>query len=317
MPKFTNRFTHLKPREDIGFSSNATGRFVNKNGVPNIKRTGLSNPLEKYSWYHTLIDLPSWKFIFFLVFGYILANLFFALVYYSIGIEHLTGIDKSTPINEFTDVFFFSSQTFTTVGYGRIAPVGFLASLVATFEAFLGLLGFAIATGLFYGRFSRPRAFLKFSKNALISPYKEGSGLMFRLASYKNNSLSEAQVTLIVGISNRHNSHSPTEFFTLGTELSRINSLILNWTIVHKIDEHSPFFGDIDELLKSAEVEIFVQFRAFDDGFANTVVQRTSYTSKEIVVGAKFLPMFRASANRQTTILELDKIDDFEKINLS
>ena len=96
MAKIANRFSRLKSREDSGFSSNATGRFVNKNGAPNIKRTGLSNPLEKYSWYHTLLDLPSWKFIFFLVSGYILANLFFASVYYVIGIEHLTGIDKST-----------------------------------------------------------------------------------------------------------------------------------------------------------------------------------------------------------------------------
>lgn len=314
MAKTPNRFPRLKPREDSGFSSTATGRFINKNGSPNVKRTGLSNPLEKYSWYHTLLDLPSWKFILLLVLAYILANLFFALVYYIIGIEHLTGIDKSTPLNEFTDVFFFSSQTFTTVGYGRIAPVGFLASLVATFEAFLGLLGFAIATGLFYGRFSRPRAFLKFSKNALISPYKEGYALMFRLASYKNNSLTEAQVTLIAGITTPD---SATEFFTLTTELSRINSLTLNWTVVHKIDENSPFFGDIHDFIKSSEVEIFAQIRAFDEGFANTVVQRTSYTSEEIVIGARFLPMFRPSANRQTTILELDKIDDIEKVNLS
>lgn len=151
-----------KNTENSGFGSNLSGRFINKDGLPNVNRKGV-NIFNRYSWYHTMLDLSTFNFLSYLVVAYILVNLFFALIYYLIGVEHLTGIDKSNPVNEFIDVFFFSSQTFTTVGYGRIAPVGFTASLVATFEAFLGLLTFAIATGLFYGRFSRPRAYLKFS----------------------------------------------------------------------------------------------------------------------------------------------------------
>ena len=315
MSKFTNRFSKLKSEDSTGFSATASGRFLNKSGIPNVKRVGLK-PFEKYSWYHTMIGLKSWKFILFLILSYIIINIIFAFIYYLIGIEHLTGIDKSNWINEFIDVFFFSTQTFTTVGYGRIAPVGFLASMVSTFEAFLGLLTFAIATGLFYGRFSRPRAFLKFSNNALISPYKGRTALMFRCAPFKNNSLTDAHVILIVGISNHENSNSETEFFTLQTELSKINTLALNWTVVHEINEESPFNGDIEDLLKKENVEIFVQIRAFDEGFANTVVQRTSYITEEIIVGGKFLPMFHAAENRQSTILDLDKISDFEKVNL-
>ncbi|WP_417428138.1 ion channel [Halpernia sp.] len=315
MSKFTKRFSRLKSEDDTGFSSTASGRFLNSNGVPNVKRSGL-NPLEKYSWYHTMLGLKSWEFILFLILGYIAINIMFAIIYYLIGIEHLTGIDKSSWKNEFTDIFFFSSQTFTTVGYGRIAPVGFLASLVSTFEAFLGLLSFAIATGLFYGRFSRPRAFLKFSKNALISPYKEGSALMLRMAPYKNNLLTDAEVILTVAISNRENPEAATSFFNIPAELPKINSLALNWTVVHKIDEKSPFFENIQDLLATTDIEVFVQVRAFDEGFANTVVQRTSYTNDEIVCGAKFLPMFHSSENRRTTVLDLDKINDFEKVNL-
>ncbi|MBC7555630.1 MAG: Inward rectifier potassium channel Irk [Chryseobacterium sp.] len=315
MSKFTDKFSRLKPEVDTGYSSTASGRFLNSNGVPNVKRSGLS-PLEKYSWYHVMINLNGRKFIILLLLAYIGINIIFAFIYYFIGIEHLTGIDHSVLKNEFVDVFFFSSQTFTTVGYGRIAPVGFLASLVATFEAFIGLLFFAIATGLFYGRFSRPRAFLKFSKNAVIAPYQEGSALMFRLAPFKNNLLTDAQVFLNVAISNRDQNDSQTEFFNLNTELSKINALVLNWTVVHKIDKDSPFFENSEELLKSTNVELFVQIRAFDEGFASTVVQRTSYTSDEIIFGAKFLPMFQPSLNHETTVLNLDKIGDFEKVNL-
>jgi inward rectifier potassium channel len=314
MAKTSNTFSRLKPREDSGFSSSATGRFVNKNGSPNVRRTGFSNPLEKYSWYHTLLDLHSWKFIFFLVLGYILANIFFASVYYLIGVEHLTGIDRSTPLNEFTDVFFFSSQTFTTVGYGRIAPVGFLASLVATFEAFLGLLGFAIATGLFYGRFSRPRAFLKFSTIALVVPFEEATALMFRLAPYKNNLLTDAQVILTCAIKDQEENGKPrSKFYTLETQLSTINTLALNWTIVHKIDQNSPFFKLTEENFSSMDIEVFAHIRAFDEVFSNTVVQRTSYSSreKELIFGKKFNMMYAPSKDQKSTVLDLDLIDDY------
>lgn len=314
MAKTRGRLSHLKSRDDSGFSSNATGRFINKSGVPNIKRSGLANPLEKYSWYHTLLDLPSWKFLLFLVLGYILANIFFALVYYMIGIEHLTGIDKSTTVNEFTDVFFFSSQTFTTVGYGRIAPVGFLASLVATFEAFLGLLGFAIATGLFYGRFSRPRAFLKFSKIALIVPFEGTTALMLRMAPYKNNLLTDAQIILNCAIEvNDNEGKAESKFFVLETQLSKINTLALNWTVVHKIDENSPFFELTKDDFSKINIEIFAHVRAFDEVFANTVVQRTSYSSpdNEIIFGEKFNKMYAPSKDQKTTVLYLDLIDSY------
>lgn len=315
MSRLSKRFSRLKPEIDTGFSSTASGRFLNENGIPNVRRKGL-NPLEKYSWYHVMINLNSWKFLIFLIFCYITINIVFALIYFAIGIDHLTGIDHSVLMNELMDVFFFSSQTFTTVGYGRIAPVGFLASLVATFEAFIGLLFFAIATGLFYARFSRPRAFLKFSENALIAPYQEGVALMIRIAPFKNNLLTDAEVIMTAAISSLDKADSQTEFFILKTELPKITVLVLNWTVVHKIDENSPFFGDITELLKTATVEIFTQIRAYDEGFASTVVQRTSYITDEIVVGAKFLPMFQPSSDQQTTNLNLDKINAFEKVNL-
>lgn len=138
MAKLKTKLSHLQSRDDSGVRSNASGRFVNKNGMPHIKSVTLSNPLQKYNWYRTILDLSSGQFILLLICSYILAVIFFALVYYSNGIEHLIGIDESAPFNIFAVVFFFCSQNFTTVDYGRIAPVGFLASRVATFEASLG-----------------------------------------------------------------------------------------------------------------------------------------------------------------------------------
>lgn len=304
-----------KNTENSGFGSNASGRFINKDGLPNVKRTGV-NVFNSLSWYHTMLNLSSFRFISYLVIAYILINLGFAMVYYLIGVEHLTGIDKSDPLNEFIDVFFFSSQTFTTVGYGRIAPVGFLASLVATFEAFLGLLTFAIATGLFYGRFSRPRAYLRFSDIAVIAPFEETTALMFRLAPYKNNALTDADVIVSTAIEVIENDVAKSNFYRLQTHLNKINTLALNWTVVHKIDEDSPFYGFSDADFKSTDIEIIVQVRAFDEVFSNTVVQRSSYVTHEIVYGAKFVPMYYPDKDNLATILDLDKINEYQKTDL-
>jgi inward rectifier potassium channel len=231
-------------------------------------------------------------------------------------VQHLTGIDKSDPVNEFIDVFFFSSQTFTTVGYGRIAPVGFMASLVATFEAFLGLLAFAIATGLFYGRFSRPRAYLRFSDIAVISPFLDTTALMFRLAPYKNNALTDADVIVSAAIEVIEDGIPKSNFYRLETRLNKISTLALNWTVVHVIDENSPFYGFSEDDFKNIDIEIIVQVRAFDEVFSNTVVQRSSYVAREIIFGAKFVPMYYPNKDNQSTILDLDKINEHQKMDL-
>lgn len=315
MAKGFRKKIHQENTENSGFGSRASGRFINKDGLPNVRRRGV-NVFNRLSWYHTMLNLSSFRFITYLVVMYILINLVFAFIYYLIGVEHLTGIDKSNPLDEFIDVFFFSSQTFTTVGYGRIAPVGFMASLVATFEAFLGLLTFAIATGLFYGRFSRPRAYLRFSDIAVIAPFQDVTALMFRLAPYKNNALTDADVTLSTAIEINEEGTVKSNFYRLETQLSKINTLALNWTIVHKIDENSPFFGFSADDFKNTNIEIIVHVRAFDEVFSNTVVQRSSYVSREIIYGAKFISMYYPDKEKDSTVLDLDKINEYQKVEL-
>jgi len=314
--KRTNR---LRSEDNTGFganSSNSAGRFYDrKRGQPNIAKRGVGI-LDRYSWYHTVLGMHRAKFLLLIFCVYILANLAFASIYCLIGIKHLSGINSGSALKNFTEVFFFSTQTFTTVGYGRISPTGFLTSAVSTFEAFLGLLSFAIATGLFYGRFSRPRAFLKFSDNALIAPYKDGTALMFRMSPFKNNILSEAEVKLTTGIQIKENGKMANKFYPLGIEISKINSLALSWTIVHPINEKSPFYGFGPDDIKKTKIEVLVFVQAFDEVFSNTVVERTSYISEEIVWGAKFKLMYHPSEDKTTTILNLKKLNEFERVEM-
>jgi inward rectifier potassium channel len=219
-------------------------------------------------------------------------------------------------MDKFGEAFFFSIQTFTTVGYGHISPSGFLASFIAAVEALSGLLSFAIATGLFYGRFSKPNAYIQFSDNALITPYKEGKGLMLRMVPHKNTNLSDAEAYITVGIMVEEEGISMNKFYSLPLEMTKINSLNLSWTLVHPIDEESPLFNLNETDYKQTIGEFMVYVKAFDDMYSSTVVKRTSYTFDEIVYGAKFLPMYDKNESNTKTILHLDYLNKFVKVTI-
>jgi inward rectifier potassium channel len=308
--------TKAKTDNNTGFGSNSSnygGRFLTKNGNANVRKEGIGF-IESISWYHTMLNIPRWKFLFIILLFYVVVNLFFAILYFLIGVEHLNGITANTNLEKFGQAYFFSVQTYTTVGYGHINPTGFLASFVSSIEALIGLLTFAIATGLFYGRFSRPSAFVRFSENAIIAPYQNGKALMFRLAPYKNTNLVDAEMRLTLGISVEENGVVVNKFYTLPLEMERVNALTLSWTIVHPIDEESPLFGFKESDYKEIQGEFLVFFKTFEDMYSSTVVKRTSYTFKEVVYGAKFLPMFTRSNHNDKTVLHLDKLNAYERV---
>lgn len=314
------RFRQLRTEENTGFSSRSddgAGRFFSRttNSANVVKRgVGLLN---RFSWYHTLLNMRRGKFGLFLLSIYISANLVFAGIYYLIGIDHFGGvIEKSTPFNNFLTLFFFSTQTFTTVGFGHIHPVGFAASFVSTIEAFIGLMSFALATGLFYGRFSKPSAYIRFSESAVIAPFRDGTALMFRIAPYKNNSLSELKAEVTLAMQIEENGKMTNKFFDLPLQFDELNSLALSWTIVHPINEESPLYGFSEEDLKNTRLEVMPFIKAFDEVFSNTVMTRYSYVSKEIIWGAKFKMMYHPDADRLKTVLDLSKLNAYEPATL-
>lgn len=308
-----------KSNPDIGFGVQAVqigGRFVNKDGSFNLRKEGLPffKRISIYSWF---LELSWGRFFLMILVFCLLVNTIFTALYLLVGIDQLQGMLAITPWGKIKEVFFFSTQTFTTVGYGRINPVHDGADLIASFESICGWLSFALLTGLLYGRFTRPQAYLAFSENALISPYQQGIALMFRVVPYKiNHDLTDARVVVNIGFMVAENDKPVYKFYTLKLERSRIDTFNMNWTVVHPIDEESPLLNFTEEDMKRSDLEIYVQVTGFDAIYSNIVMQRTSYTYKEICWGGKFKPMYHESAEDLTTVLELNKLDDFDKVKL-
>jgi len=308
-----------KPEMNTGFGINATnygGRFINKSGRPNIEKKGIGF-LEKISWYHTMLLLPRWKFFLIILVFYICINLIFAFIYLMIGVQSLGEIPSPSTLTDFAESFFFSTQTFTTVGYGRISPIGFLSSSIAAFEALLGLLSFALATGLLYGRFSKPVAYLRFSHNALIAPYRDMNALMLRLVPFKNTNLVDAVVSVTLGMALEENGVKVNRFYQLDLEFSTVNALTLSWTVVHPINEKSPLYNFTKTDFENMTGEVVVSVRAFDDMFSNIVVARTSYVFGEIYYGGKFEPMFERDNSGEKTVIYIDKLNSFKPADLN
>jgi inward rectifier potassium channel len=297
---------------DTGFGNtvgNTGGRFVNKDGSFNIRREG-GNPLSWFSMYYTLLNMPSWKFLLTVLALFLSINFFYTIVFLAIGVDQFTGFVSEDPWMKMKEIYYFSMQTFTTVGFGRINPVGDAASFFAGIEAMTGFLGFAWATGMMYGRFVRPKANLRFSKHAVIAPYGQITGLMFRFVAMKEkHTLTSVDVKVNLAMQVEENGKMGYKFFDLELERNHIDSLPMNFTVVHPIDENSPLYGMNLEDCERSDVEVYVLVRAFDDVYSASVQQRTSYTFSELAYGKKFVPMYRESEDGLHTILEMDKLD--------
>src|ERR1700744_1194213 len=246
----------FNPEDDLGFGTQPVIKnqpVISQDGSINVKRKGLPffNTADNY---HKLITMSWSKFWVIVLCCYLIINTLFAFIYLFIGVQNLNGAEGINTYQHFWDAFFFSAQTISTVGYGHISPKGMAANSVAALESMLGLLAFALATGLLYGRFSRPSAKIRYSKNLLISPYLEhGKGLMFRLANQRRNILLDLEVEVIFSYNADVNGKSVRQFFPLELERKSVSILTMNWTVVHPLTEDSPVLAMSKEELERTE----------------------------------------------------------------
>src|SRR6478609_6566533 len=115
-----------KTNNDTGFSTTGIvngSRFINRDGTFNLHKKGW--PFwDRFSIFHTMISLPLWQFIVTIVLFFFSINLAYTGIYWLIGSNQFTGFITNTPGGIFKELYFFSTETFTTVGYGRVNPIG-------------------------------------------------------------------------------------------------------------------------------------------------------------------------------------------------
>ena len=302
---------------DLGFGTKITvsgERLINQDGSFNIRRTGIRN-WTPYMW---LVE-TSWPLFFLIIFlFYGLINACFAVLFVLIGVENLSGAMPSGPVADFIQAFFFSMQTFTTVGYGFISPQGNAANLLASVDALVGLMSFALATGLFFARFAKPKAQFLFSQKAIISPYKdtEWNSFQFRIANRRNNKIINlVAVVTATWIESDKGGNKTRRFYNLDLERKGVTLLPLNWTIVHIIDDNSPLFGKTREEMEALNAEFIVLIQGFDETFSQQVHASGSYTCRELLWNRRFSPMYHYEAGQ--VMLELDLISATVEANLS
>lgn len=293
---------------DPGFTQQLTSklrRSINPDGSFNVHRRGVRN----VDVYKGLINTSWPKFICIVLASFLVTNLVFAGIYLAVGIEHLKGTEMESTPNPYASAFFFSVHTLTTVGYGSVYPDGIATNVVSSLEAMTGLLGFALATGLLYGRFSRPTARILFTKSMVVAPYQDGAALMFRIANLRSNVLMEIEATMMLMTVEDTSASAKRSYTLLSLERHKIYFLPLTWTVVHPIDDASPLRGKTPADLAKMRAEVLILIKAFDDTFSQTVHARYSYPFDEIVWGAKFPQAFEVDPAGDV-VLHLDHLSD-------
>lgn len=303
-----------KKKEDLGLGKRIDGdvRFVNKDGSFNVKRIGAKVKTP----YQDLIEMSLPRFFSIIIGGFVLINVFFAILFLLAGDGALQGVDTSGSLFvRFLYAFFFSIQTFTTVGYGSISPGNLVGNIIAGFDALIGLLSLAMATGLFFARFSKPKAYIIYSDEMLIAPFEGQTALMFRVANLRSNRIInlKAEVTATY-IESQEDGVPKRMYGKLPLQIEKITLFAISWIIVHPIDKNSPLYGKTPEDIQAMKIELIVHFEGYDETYVQSIHSSSSYLGNDLKWGYRFLPMYEREGNYLK--LNLQEINKMEKVDL-
>jgi inward rectifier potassium channel len=301
---------------DLGFGAVVAGasrqRLLNVDGSFNVERTGFSF-LTSWNPYHALLTM-SWRvFLLLVLLLYFLSNVVFGSFYALLGPEALVDISSLPTDNIFVRGFFFSVQTFATIGYGTIHPIGIGANLLVTLESYYSLLANALITGLVFARFARPTAHVIFSDVAVIAPYRGGEGFMFRIVNGRNNQLIEMEAKVMFARFVNENGRTVRRFDILELERRRVSFFPLTWTVVHPITETSPMYGLSSNDFIATDAEVLILLTATDETFAQVVHTRSSYKPEQVMCGYKFVSVYNTVEEGRPISIDLRKLSQIEK----
>jgi inward rectifier potassium channel len=218
---------------------------------------------------------------------YLLVNLAFAVVFLVVG-DAIAGARPGS----FADTFAFSVQTLSTVGYGALAPRPPWGNVLVPLETFCGIFLVAVATGICFSKFARPRAGMVFADRVVIGPHNGRRCLMVRVANARGGEIVEANVRL-TAIKSEVTTEGRTmrRLFDLALERASTPLLMLSFLVVHPIDETSALYGLSADDLRSGDVRINALISGIEGVFMQTVYVMAFYDHSCIVQDAQFADM--------------------------
>jgi inward rectifier potassium channel len=306
------------PNADLGFGAvvvrESRQRFLNRDGSFNVRREGLGF-WQSLSLYNHLLTISWPKFLAYVALSYVGVNTIFATLYVAAGAHALTAFSNEQVPLRFVTAFFFSVQTLATIGYGSIAPANLTANLLVTVESLVGLLAFATIGGIVFARFARPTARLLFSDAAIIAPYRDVTALMFRIINERNNQIVDLVAKVMLS-RRKVGGTADREFIPLTLERDRVAFFPLAWTVVHPIDENSPFYGETENTFGKCDAELLIMLNGFDETFSQTVHTRSSYKGDEMVWGARFRSMFNPLDDDGVISVDIRRLSEYERVPL-
>ncbi|HEX9463752.1 MAG TPA: ion channel [Alphaproteobacteria bacterium] len=292
--------------------SEKRGRFFrSRPPVERVVRLG-ARILRHRDLYHWFLTLPLPAVAAVCVTAYLCFNVLFAVIY----LLEPGGIENART-GSFADAFFFSVQTFATIGYGNMYPKGVLTNLVVTVEAVSGLFYFALIAGLLFARFSQPTARVLFSRVAVVTMYDGVPTLMFRMANERRSQLLQARLTVTLLRYERSPEGIPMwRQRDLDLVRSRSSFFSLSWTVFHKIDERSPLHGRTAEDLLAEEAEVVVLLAGVEEVLSQTVYARHAYDCRDLRWGYRFVDILKSETGDQL-LIDMTRFHDVEPAPLA
>ena len=235
--------------------------------------------------YYFILTRPWPVFILLVALGFVAMNALFALAYTA-----QPGSIANLKENSVEEAFYFSVQTMATIGYGGMLPATRYGHLLVTVEALFGAIGFAVVTGMTFAEFARPSARVLFSRCAVVGLRDGVPHLMFRMANWRHNQVVEAQLRVLVLVSETTaEGEAMRRQLDLSLVRDRTPLFSLTWTAMHRIEEGSLFHGEhAVERLRAAHAEVILSLTGLDESIGQTIHARHRYDVDEIVWGARF-----------------------------
>ena len=234
-------------------------------------------------------------------------NFFFASLY----LLQPGSIANARP-GAFSDAFFFSLETLATVGYGAMSPGTLYGHIISAVEIICGMAFVAIMTGLTFVRFSRPRGKILFADKAVVATHNGRPTLMIRIGNGRTVTLTDATARISVLL--RERSQEGTIFrgvHDLPLLRPRVPLFPLTWTLMHRIDEHSPLHGLDPQQLARDDTRIFVAVEVRDPTLAAQVYAIRDYGPADIALGMRYADAVSTDSQGRT-IADLDRISLIE-----